>query len=166
MRKATFRTAKGGLLDDERRPLRTQKAVFYKSAVSRALCGLLSAGEQFLFGQQVVVGHAWCGHVSHAHHVLAAARVFVVKPLPVVKLFILLQAAFCAEKVLALRAVACLDEENAARYGVVVVVQAGVNAAQVGRPLVHWQLQADAEQGELRRPVFVEHDVHVAKAVH
>lgn len=51
------------------------------------------------------------------------------------------------------------DEEDAAGYGVAVVVQAEVEPfEQVGK-VVHGQLQVDGEQGQLGCLAFVEEDI-------
>lgn len=54
-----------------------------------------------------------------------------------------------------------LDEEDAPRDGVAVIVQAEVQPFEQVREVVHGQLQVDGEQGYLRRLAFVEEEVGV-----
>lgn len=89
------------------------------------------------------------------------AGVVVVGALLVGQLVLGDELAFQFQEVVHGGAVRVFDEEDAAGYGVAVVVQTEVEPfEQVGK-VVHGQLQVDGEQGQLGRLAFVEEDIGI-----
>ena len=89
------------------------------------------------------------------------AGVVVVGALLVGQLVLGDELAFQFQEVVHGGAVRVFDEEDAAGYGVAVVVQAEVEPfEQVGK-VVHGQLQVDGGQGQLGRLAFVEEDIGI-----
>ena len=89
------------------------------------------------------------------------AGVVVVGALLVGQLVLGDELAFQFQEVVHGGAVRVFDEEDAAGYGVTVVVQAEVEPfEQVGK-VVHGQLQVDGEQGQLGCLAFVEEDIGI-----
>jgi len=89
------------------------------------------------------------------------AGVVVVGALLVGQLVLGDELAFQFQEVVHGGAVRVFDEEDAAGYGVAVVVQAEVEPfEQVGK-VVHGQLQVDGEQGQLGCLAFVEEDIGI-----
>ena len=93
------------------------------------------------------------------------AGVVVVGALLVGQLVLGDELAFQFQEVVHGGAVRVFDEEDAAGYGVAVVVQTEVEPfEQVGK-VVHGQLQVDGEQGQLGRLAFVEEDIGILVVV-
>ena len=93
------------------------------------------------------------------------AGVVVVGALLVGQLVLGDELAFQFQEVVHGGAVRVFDEEDAAGYGVTVVVQAEVEPfEQVGK-VVHGQLQVDGGQGQLGRLAFVEEDIGILVVV-
>ncbi len=89
------------------------------------------------------------------------AGVVVVGALLVGQLVLGDELAFQFQEVVHGGAVRVFDEEDAAGYGVAVVVQTEVEPfEQVGK-VVHGQLQVDGGQGQLGRLAFVEEDIGI-----
>ena len=80
-------------------------------------------------------------------------------------LFGLITALFAAVMIIEHQGIYFFDEEDAAGYGVAVVVQTEVEPfEQVGK-VVHGQLQVDGGQGQLGRLAFVEEDIGILVVV-
>ena len=112
--------------------------------------------QAFLLGK-IAGAHRGRGNVAQPHRVATAAR--VVCRLVAAQLPALLKAALYAGKLLGRGAARMPNEEYAPRYRVVVVVETSVYAAQKGRPLVHGQPQANAEEVEPGVAVLIENPI-------
>ena len=112
-----------------------------------------------LKGQDVLGGRAGFDEVARL------AGVVVVGALLVGQLVLGDELAFQFQEVVHGGAVRVFDEEDAAGYGVAVVVQTEVEPfEQVGK-VVHGQLQVDGGQGQLGRLAFVEEDIGILVVV-